>query len=134
MKKLALAVFLVFGSLFFSGYAVQAQCGGKAEPYRIAFKRGAHSSIVKGRLRGDEQAEYVFGAGAGQNISISIAAVPANSITLEMQDPNGTSFELQYTGTKWIGTLPDTGDYFMAVKIAQGYASRARYTLTLSIK
>ena len=132
MKKMALA--MLFGLLLVTTHAVQAQCGGKAEPNRISFKRGAHSATVKGKLRGDEQAEYVFGAGACQGISINVVSVPANTLTIELQDVNGVSLELQPVGSKWTGTLPATGDYFMAVKIAPGCTSRATYTLTLSIK
>lgn len=135
MKKRVFVTILVFVSLFVAAHAAQAQCGGKAEPNRITFKRGTHSSTLKGKLKGDVQAEYSFGAGAGQGISINLASVPADSVVVEVQTPSGESLELQSNGTKLTGTLPEAGDYFMIVKLAGGCGpSRATYTLTLSIK
>lgn len=135
MKKKVFATLVVFSCLFVAAHAVQAQCGGKAEPNRITFKRGTHSSTLKGKLKGDEQAEYIFGASAGQNLSINVVSVPADAVAIEVQTPGGESLELQSNGTKWTGTLPEAGDYFMIVKIAPGCGpSRATYTLTLSIR
>lgn len=135
MKKRVFVTLLVFSFLFVAAHAAEAQCGGKAEPNRITFKRGTHSTTLKGKLKGDVQAEYIFGAGAGQNLSINIASVPAGAVAVEVQTPNGEGLELQSNGTKWTGTLPEAGDYFMIVKLAGGCGpSRATYTLTLSIK
>ena len=135
MKQRVFVTLLVFSCLFVSAHAVQAQGGGKAEPNRITFKRGMHSSTLKGKLKGDEQAEYIFGASAGQSISINIASVPADVVGVDIQAPSGESLELQSNGTKLTGNLPEAGDYFMIVKLAPGCGpSRASYTLTLSIK
>jgi hypothetical protein len=135
MMKKAFVTVLVLSCLFVAAQAAQAQCGGKAEPNRISFKQGTHSSTLKGKVKRDEQAEYIFGAAAGQGISIDVVSVPANTITVEVQTPGGENFELQSSGTKWTGTLPATGDYFMIVKLAGGCGpSRASYVLTLSIE
>lgn len=45
--------------------------GGKAEPNRIEFKRGAITTIINGIVRGDEEAEYVLDAKKGQRWSSS---------------------------------------------------------------
>jgi opacity protein-like surface antigen len=134
MKKVFVTA-LVLSCLFVAAQAAQAQGGGKAEPGRISFKQGTHSSTIKGRLKGDEQAEYVFGAGSGQAVTIEITSVPANVIDVEVRTPGGESFALQSEGTKWTGTLPEAGDYFMVVKIAPGCGpNRASYILKLSIE
>ena len=132
MKRIFVTV-LVLSSLFVAAQAAHAQCGGKAEANRIKFKRGAHSSALKGKLKADEQAEYVFGASAGQTVSIDVSSVPANAITLELQTSTGESFELQSMGTKWTGTIPETGDYMLFVKLVTPGSKRANYTFTLAI-
>ena len=50
--------------------------GGKAEPNRIEFKRGATSTTINGVVRGDEEAEYVLGAKKGQRLIIKLTSVP----------------------------------------------------------
>jgi len=133
VKKIFILV-LALSSLFVAAHAAQAQNGGKAEPNRIEFKRGAHSATLKGRVRGDEEAEYSFGAGAGQAISINVSSVPANAIAVEVRSPNGDALELERNGKMWTGTLPEAGDYFMVVKLASGFTRRVNYTLTVTIK
>ena len=49
---------------------VSAQ-GGKAEPLRISFKRGAYSATLSDSVRGDEEAEYVLAAKQGQRMTIN---------------------------------------------------------------
>jgi len=133
VKKIFILV-LAFSSLFVAAHTAQAQNGGKAEPNRIEFKRGAHSATLKGRVQGDEEAEYSFGAGVGQAISVSVTSVPANAIAVEIKSPNGDALELQQNGNMWTGTLPEAGDYFMVVKLAPGFTRRVNYTLTVTIK
>lgn len=132
MKKILIAL-MVFGCICVVAQSAHAQCGGKAERNRIEFKQGAHSTTVKGRLKGDEQAEYVFGAYEGQKVTIDIASSPAGAVSIEVQDPAGENFGLQSTGSKWTGTLPASGDYFMVLKISSASTSRVSYVLTLKI-
>jgi hypothetical protein len=134
MKRNFFGALLFLSCLLLTARAIEAQCGGKAEPSRVEFKRGTHSSTLKGRLRGDEQAEYVLGAQVGQNVTINVVAVPAAAIAFEMLTPNGEAFKLQSSGTTWSGVLPETGDYMLYVRIAGTKTRRANYTLTLSIK
>jgi len=61
-------------TLFTSTGAI-AQRGGKAEPNRIEFKRGTHSTTISGTVRGDEQAEYVLAAKKGQRLVIKLTSV-----------------------------------------------------------
>lgn len=48
--------------------------GGKAEPLRVQFQRGRSSAMIAGKLRGDEQAEYVAGAKKDQKLTIKLYA------------------------------------------------------------
>lgn len=134
MKQRLFASLLFMGCVLVASQVVQAQCGGKAEPKRIEFKPGTHSSTLKGNLQGDDRAEYVFGANEKQSLTIDVATVPDDAISIELLTANGEAFQLQSNGTKWTGVLPETGDYLLFVKITDSATSRASYTLTLSIK
>jgi len=43
---------------------------------RIEFNHGATSATVSDRLKGDEEFDYVFGAEAGQTVTLAIASKP----------------------------------------------------------
>lgn len=133
MKKAVFTTLLVLSFLIVGAHAIQAQGGGKAEPNRVEFKRGTHSSTLKGKVKGDEQAEYVFGASAGQAITVDVTSAPAKAITIELHTSNGDSVELQSPGTHWTGNLPETGDYLLYVKRANASPRRASYVVSLSI-
>ena len=66
MKKIFIRAFFLWALLALASLPAWAQRGGKAEPGRVEFKKGAFSATVSNTVRGDEQAEYVFSAGAGQ--------------------------------------------------------------------
>jgi hypothetical protein len=134
MKRIFFGALLLVSCSLAAAHVVQAQCGGKAEPSRIEFKRGTHSSTLKGKLRGDEQAEYVLGARKGQRVTVNVAALPANAIAFELLTPLGEAFELTSNGNTWTGDLPETGDYMLYVRMAGTKTPRASYTLSLSIK
>lgn len=134
MKQKLFSALLLIACVFAISHTGSAQCGGKAEPLKIEFKRGAHSSTLKGKLRGDEQAEYTFAARAGQRITISIASVPSQAISFELHGVDGSAYQVESGETRWTGVLPDTGDYLLYVKIGGAKARRASYTLTLAIK
>src|ERR1700694_3023520 len=64
--------------------AAIAQRGGNAEPNRIDFKRGTHSTTIGGTVRGDEQAEYVLAAKKGQRLVIKLTSVPVKSSVFQL--------------------------------------------------
>ena len=68
-----------FAFLLFTAAPAFAQHGGKAEPQRIEFKRGATSTSVSGNVRNDEQYEFVLGAKKGQRLSVKITSTPVKS-------------------------------------------------------
>ncbi|MFS8086214.1 MAG: hypothetical protein ACMG6H_11345, partial [Acidobacteriota bacterium] len=65
-----------------------AQGGGKAEPNRIEFKRGATSTTISGTVRGDEQAEYVLSAKKGQRLVVKLTSVPVKSSVFQLLGPD----------------------------------------------
>src|SRR5215207_9865523 len=90
--------------------------GGKAEPLRVEFKRGANSATVKGTVRRDEQAEYVFAARQGQQLTIRLISNPARSAVFYLTTPGGDCFFVKYNDRMASGIAPATGDYLIYVK------------------
>ena len=118
-----------------TGSAALAQHGGKAEPNRIQFKRGTTSTVVTGTVRGDEEAEYVLAAKKGQRLIIKLTSVPTRSSTFELLGPdnNTPGFE-QHSGYNYQGTLPKTGDYFLAVSQPTEARGKSRYKLRVTVR
>jgi hypothetical protein len=112
---------------------VYAQGGGKAEPLRIEFKRGANSATVKGRVRNDEQAEYTFAVHQGQHLTLRLASSPAQSSRFVMMGPDGADLKLEHNGYTWSGVAPLTGDYLIYIT-KPGDRNRSSFSLTLIIK
>ena len=110
-----------------------AQGGGKAEPLRIEFKRGAKSTILRGRIRGDIQAEYIFAARKGQQVKIALSSAPAKSARFKLSSADGEDYKFEHDGTTWSGIAPATGDYLIYVTRADAKPGRASYSLAIKI-
>jgi len=88
-----------------------AQGGGKAEPLRIEFKRGANSAIVSGKVRGTEEAEYLLAARKGQKLIIKLTSVPRRSSVFDLKAPDNADLGLEYDANyDYTGVLQKTGD------------------------
>jgi hypothetical protein len=111
-----------------------AQGGGKAEPSRIEFKRGAKSATVKERIRNDVQAEYIFTARKGQRVRINVSSIPARSALFKLLAANGVDYKFKYNGYIWSGVAPETGDYLIYVIRASEKPGLSNYSLTLTIE
>lgn len=112
-----------------------AQRGGKAEPNRIEFKRGANSTTISGTVRGDEQAEYVLGAKKGQKLVVKLISVPAKSSVFQLLGPDNDTLGLEYDANyNYSGTLPKTGDYFITVARPTGSKGTSRYKLAITVR
>lgn len=108
----------------------------KAEPNRIQFARGKSSAILTGTLSNNDQMDYVFGAKAGQKITLKVTSQPkGNFFDFDLQ---GVDFELEaeydyYTNYSF--TAPETGDYLVFVrKRPTEKTPTAKFFLTLTIK
>jgi hypothetical protein len=121
--------------ILIAGSAAMAQRGGKAEPNRIAFKRGTTSTTVSGTVRGDEQAEYVLAAKKGQRLVIKLTSVPMKSSVFQLLGPNNDTLGLEYDANyNYSGTLPKTGDYFITVRRPTEAKGTTRYKLTITVR
>ena len=112
------------------------QHGGKAEPSRISFKRGATSATVSGYLKHGEQMEYVFAATKGQKVSLKTVSTPKGKFHYFTVKGSDFDFASDYDiNFDWTFEAPATGDYLVTVtlrptdKVRQG-----RFRLTLTIK
>ena len=112
-----------------------AQRGGKAEPNRIEFKRGTHSTAISGTVRGDEQAEYVLAAKKGQRLILKLTSVPAKSSVFQLLGPENDTLGLEYDANyDYSGVLPKTGDYFITVSRPTQTKGMSRYKLTVTLR
>jgi hypothetical protein len=112
-----------------------AQRGGKAEPKRIEFKRGATSTTLSDTVRGDEEAEYALAAKKGQRLIIKLTSVPARSSVFQLLGEDNDTLGLEYDANfSYSGVLPKTGDYFINVKRPTGSRGTSRYKLTITIR
>jgi len=111
-----------------------AQRGGKAEPNRIEFKRGATSTTVNGTVRGDEEAEYVLAARKGQRLIIKLTSVPVKSSVFQILGPDNDTMGLEYDANyDFSGILRVTGDYSINVKRPTEAKGTSRYRMTVTI-
>lgn len=130
------AILAIATALIFSAANEAFAQGGKAEPLRIQFKKGANSAILTARLENDKQMDYVFRAEYGQKVSIKITSMPKgkyNSFSLTgdgfiVGTGAGEFYDLNFTA-------PKTGNYLIFVKSSPTKkGNSARFTLTLKIK
>jgi hypothetical protein len=125
----------VLGLILMSAAIAFAQHGGKAEPNRIEFKRGANSTTVSGTVRGDEEAEYVLSAKQGQRLIVKIASWPAKSSVFQLLGEDNDTLGLEYDANFNVSlVLPKTGDYFINVKRPTEARGTSRYRLSVTIR
>jgi hypothetical protein len=112
-----------------------AQRGGKAEPNRIEFKRGAVSTTISGTVRGGEQAEYVLSAKQGQRLIIKLTSVPTKSSVFDLHGPDEVDLGLEYDANyDYSARLPVTGDYLIFVSRPTQAKGTSRYKLTVTVR
>jgi len=138
MKKFSLGLYFALVILTLVSVSAStrgtAQGGGKAEPLRISFRRGADSASVSDRVRGDEEAEYVVAARAGQQMFITVQTQPPGSVVVTVTDPDGSQVELNRKGTdRWSAKLSGDGDYQLVVKKRKHDRVASKYTMKVRI-
>ncbi len=112
-----------------------AQGGGKAEPLRIEFKRGANSAIVSGKVRGTEEAEYLLAARKGQKLIIKLTSVPRRSSVFDLKAPDNADLGLEYDANyDYTGVLPKTGDYLIIVVRPTTSPGTSTYKLSINVR
>jgi hypothetical protein len=108
-----------------------AQHGGKAEPNRIQFAKGKTSATVSGTLRPSEEAEYVFGAKAGQTVTIKNPYRQFDfRVFSEENFPDG-DFD---SSPAYSFEIPADGDYNFFVRRKVGGPKLSSFRMTITIK
>ena len=115
-------------------FVAMAQHGGKAEPLRIEFKRGATSTTINGAVRGSEEAEYVLAAKKGQRVIMRLRSVPARSAVFQILDPDNHKLSLAQGNYDLLGTLPKSGDYLITVSRPKQSKGTSRYKMIVTIR
>ena len=104
-----------------------------------AVQAPAHSgATVKGHLSGREDIDYILGAKAGQHMTVELHTDnPQNYFNIL---PPGSQDEALFvgssSGSRFEGTLPDSGDYRVRVYLMRAAARRdeqANYSLSIHI-
>lgn len=112
-----------------------AQHGGKAEPGRIEFKRGASSTTVSDVIHGDEEAEFVLAAKKGQRLTIKITSMPVKSSVFQLLGEDNDTLGLEHDANFDISiVLPKTGDYFINVKRPTEARGTSRFKLAITVR
>jgi len=132
LRKPAYICLLVF---FCCAAPVFAQRGGKAEPLKIEFKRGATSTTISGVVHGSEEAEYTLAARQGQRLIIKLTSTPVKSSVFQLLGPDNDTLGLEFDANfNYSGVLPKTGDYFISVKRPTEAKGTSRYKMTITVK
>jgi hypothetical protein len=128
----------ICGSLFvlcLASAAESAQRGGKAEPNRIEFKRGATSTVVSGVVHNEEEVEYVLAAKKGQHLTIKMSSQPLKSSVFQILGPDNDTLGLEYDANfSYSGVLPKTGDYAITVRRPTSSKGASKFKLTITIR
>lgn len=131
MKRIPIA----FVMLLFLVVVTVGQGGGKAEPKRIEFKRGATTTTVMDKIKDDQEAEYVIAARKGQRLTIRLTSTPYRSAVFDLKAPGDADLGLEYDANyNFNKTLPATGDYLIIVDRPTTSKGTANYKMVIAIK
>jgi len=130
--RLAFSITILTLLIAMPASAAMAQRGGKAEPNRIQFKRGTTSTTISGTVHGDEEAEYVFSAKNGQNLTIHLTSRPRRTCLLELHGPE--KINLAFSQYDYNARLPLTGEYLLIVLRPTESRGTSRYKLTVIVR
>jgi hypothetical protein len=121
--------------LFVSISHVFAQDGIHQE--RVQFKKGATSVVIKGRLKGYSNVDYLLRAGAGQTVTVSMQRSNlANYFNVLPPGSKDVAMYAPQTGEDFKGVLPTDGDYTTRVYLVRAAARRnesSDYILTITV-
>ena len=111
-----------------------AQSENRAQ--RVAFKDG--QVTIKGRIRGYEYVDYVFSAGAGESLKVSLKTnQPSNYFNLLAPGETDTAFFVgSSSGDSYEGIAPTSGDFTAHVYLMRNSARRgavATYALRIAL-
>jgi hypothetical protein len=95
---------------------------------RIQFRKGAHSTEIKGAVARGTVNSYSIAVQKGQKIKIKVKSVEKNAVFNVIDASKKTTIK---ESKSWSGVVSKTGDYQIDVGTERGGAS---YTLSVSVK
>jgi len=120
-------------ALPFAGAAVAA-----STKQRVRFPRGTMGTILRGRVRGYDTADYLVGARAGQQMTVSLRSDnDSNYFNVTAPGAREALFQGAMEGGDAQFTTPRNGDYIVRVYLMRNAARRGEvgaYTLEISIQ
>ncbi len=118
--------------------AAPALAAAKEEPraQRVTFKDGR--ATLKGRIEGRQSVDYVFPAGAGESLRVSLkTSNPAAYFNLRAPGETMAAFFVGHVaGNSYSGVAPISGDYTARVYLMRSAARRgevANYALKIAV-
>ena len=122
LSTLAMLVLITVGAVAQKGTSVVT---------RIKFARGRTTAVEKGSVRRGMSHDYLLKAGAGQTMSVHLAA--GGGVCFDLYSP-GLSDVLAQCSKDWSGELPRSGDYRMNVLPDTTTERNIPYTLEVTVR
>ena len=113
-----------------TGAVVLAQRGTSIVT-RIKFARGRTTTVERGSVHRGMSHDYLLKAGAGQNMSVHLAA--RGGVCFDLYTP-GLADSLAQCSKDWSGDLPRSGDYRINVLPDTTTERNIPYTLEVTIR
>ncbi len=131
-------ILVITATVLFAALSAYSQSGGKAEPLRISFEKGKSAKTVSGTLRIEQEYEYIFGATAGQTVSIKLISTSpkgkfhafrvVGADVIDFVSDYDINYDLKFTA-------PETGDYLIFVSMRPtDRVKTGKFSLTLGIE
>jgi len=98
---------------------------------RIKFARGRTTAVEKGTVHRGMSHDYLLQAGAGQNMSVHLAA--SGGVCFDLYTP-ALSDQLASCSKDWSGDLPNSGDYRINVLPDTTTERNIAYTLEVTVR
>lgn len=123
------------------GVLLVATAGAEASDIRkerVHFDKGASGAAITGNIKGQETIDYLLGAKAGQQMSVSLTTNnPGNAFNILAPGSSDEAIFIgSVSGNEFAGTLSVGGDYTIRVYLDRAGARRnetAKYTLKVGI-
>ncbi len=101
---------------------------------RITFQKGSSSGVLEGSIVRGDQDIYLIGAKAKQTMTVFIGSLEDNAVFSIADKTTGKVLkgtEESADTKRWVGVLPSTGDYKIAVSSTRG---NAEYIMKVEIE
>ena len=100
----------------------------------IELKRGMSNTTVSDKVRGDEEAEYVFAGKQGQRLVVTLTSSPRRSSCFTVVGPDRVNSGPMDCKYDYVQTLPKSGDYFITVSRTNTGAGTSSFKLAVTAK